>query len=243
MLKNIKGAFSLWNLVRGTATRELQRAAALPVSLLIIADESLYNELTDRLGGANHCTRIDRGATFPEGVEGQIIIDGDRLHITTDSDFDAALSKIAVRHADRRIALAAAVPAFRKPVVNLLSQERAYENAKFAAISALPGVIPLTDWLLPATAVGDLYVLTKNQILLLLEVAACYGKPPDIKARLQELLPVVGSAFGWRAVARELIGLVPGGVGVVVKAGVAYVGTYSVGKGASLYYSGLLKRQ
>ncbi|MEO7720248.1 MAG: hypothetical protein ABIY70_28995, partial [Capsulimonas sp.] len=53
----------------------------------------------------------------------------------------------------------------------------------------------------------------------------------------RELLPVFGSAFGWRAVARELVGLVPGGVGVVVKGAIAYAGTYTVGKTASIYFS------
>ncbi len=37
--------------------------------------------------------------------------------------------------------------------------------------------------------------------------------------------------------ARELIGLVPGGIGLLVKGSVAYAGTYTVGKAAAIYYS------
>ena len=54
---------------------------------------------------------------------------------------------------------------------------------------------------------------------------------------MRELLPVVGSAFGWRAAARELVGLVPGGIGLVVKGSIAYAGTYTIGKAAVIYYS------
>ena len=91
----------------------------------------------------------------------------------------------------------------------------AWDNAKLAVLSALPGVIPFTDVLLPATALGDMVLLTRNQVFLLLRIAAAYGQEVDLRARVRELLPVVGSAFGWRALARELLGLVPGGIGVV----------------------------
>jgi len=122
-------------------------------------------------------------------------------------------------------------------VVSLLIAEAAKDNAKIALLSALPGAVPFTGFLLPTTALGDMVLLTKNQILLLLRIAAAYGKDMDLRARTRELLPVVGSAFGWRAAARELIGLVPGGIGMVVKGCIAYAGTYTVGKAAAVYYS------
>jgi uncharacterized protein (DUF697 family) len=90
---------------------------------------------------------------------------------------------------------------------------------------------------MPAASLGDLVVLTRNQGLLLIRIAAAYGKEVDLRARTRELLPIVGSAFGWRAIARELTGLVPGGIGVIVKASIAYAGTYTVGKAAAIYYS------
>jgi uncharacterized protein (DUF697 family) len=209
----------------------------LPLSLVIIGDESQFDSLLTRLNTKLSALRIDSGAQMPD-VDGQVVFDASRLLSISDPEFIEALGKIAIRHADRRILLAARVHSFRSPVTNQLSHEWAFKNAKTAAISALPGGIPLTDWLMPATSVGDLYILTKNQIILLLEIAACYGRPPRLRATLKELLPVVGGAFGWRAIARELIGLVPGGIGVAVKAAVAYAGTYSVGRAAAYYYAG-----
>jgi uncharacterized protein (DUF697 family) len=237
MWKNIKSAFSVWDVLRNTSSSTLLRQSQMPVSLAIIASENTFERLLIRLGSPDRAIRLDSEQQIPE-ADGQILLDGEKLFAMNDSDFELSLARIALRHADRRIALAIAVPAFRRSVADQVSHEWALKNAKTAALSALPGVIPLTDWLSPVTSAGDLYILTKNQILLLLEVAACYGRPFDPKARIKELLPVVGGAFGWRAIARELIGLVPGGVGVAVKAGVAYAGTFTVGRAAAYYYSG-----
>jgi uncharacterized protein (DUF697 family) len=77
-------------------------------------------------------------------------------------------------------------------------------------------------------------------MILLLKIAAIYGKPIHLMDRFRELLPVVGGAFGWRAVARELAGYVPAGVGVAIKGTIAYAGTVAVGKGALLFYQGKL---
>ncbi len=142
-----------------------------------------------------------------------------------------------MQHPDLRLSLARHIPAFRPAVAAQLIADASWGNAKIAVVSALPGIIPFTDILLPATAVGDMILLTKNQALLLLRIAAAYGLPVDLKARMRELLPVVGGAFGWRALARELIGLVPGGIGVAVKGSIAYAGTYTVGKAAAIFYS------
>jgi uncharacterized protein (DUF697 family) len=69
---------------------------------------------------------------------------------------------------------------------------------------------------------------------MLLNIAAAYGKPAGV-ARIIELAPVVGGGYGWRALARELSGFIPG-VGILVKAAIAYAGTIVVGHAASYYY-------
>jgi hypothetical protein len=48
---------------------------------------------------------------------------------------------------------------------------------------------------------------------------------------------VVGSAFGWRALARQIVGKIPFGGGLIGKAAVAYAGTRVLGLSLDHYYS------
>src|SRR5262249_20755394 len=108
-------------------------------------------------------------------------------------------------------------------------------NAQFALLTGISQAIPLTGIFLPVNALSDIVVLTKNQAMMTLRLAAAYGLSVDYKSRMKELAPILGNAFGWRAVARELAGVIPG-VGFLVRATIAYAGTVTVGKAAQLYY-------
>ena len=66
---------------------------------------------------------------------------------------------------------------------------------------------------------ADLPIMTVNQIRLVLRIADAYGFEID-RERLPEVLAVIGSAFGFRALARRTIGLVPL-VGWAVKGAIA----------------------
>ena len=46
-----------------------------------------------------------------------------------------------------------------------------------------------------------------------------------------EIAAIAAGAFGWRAIARELVGKIPLGGGLIPKAAVAFAGTYVVGLG------------
>jgi hypothetical protein len=46
-----------------------------------------------------------------------------------------------------------------------------------------------------------------------------------------EIAAIVAGAFGWRAIARELVGKIPLGGGLIPKAAIAFGGTYVVGLG------------
>jgi hypothetical protein len=52
------------------------------------------------------------------------------------------------------------------------------------------------------------------------------------------ILSIAAGAFGWRALARELVGKIPLGGGLIPKGAIAYAGTYVVGKSLELYYRG-----
>ena len=242
----VSGAWRLWSFFKTLSVSDIAADAERPFHLALIGDAVQTNRLMARLA---HEAPVPREPAPAAPVDVRAVTeayaraeDAPSGSLTLNAALDEAglaeaLAQCVTARPDLRIALARCVPAFRPAAVGSLIAESAKENAKIALLSALPGVVPATAFLLPATALGDMLVLTKNQALLLLQIAAAYGKEVDLRARTRELLPVVGSAFGWRAAARELIGLVPGGIGLVVKGSIAYAGTYTVGRAAAIYYS------
>ncbi len=116
--------------------------------------------------------------------------------------------------------LAARLPALRRPVCEELIRKFSRQNGFIGVVFFIPG--------------ADLPVLTLNQIRLLLRIADAYGFEIDGE-RLPEVLAVIGSGFGFRALARHGVGLVPL-VGWVLKGGIAYVGTRALGEAAVRYF-------
>ncbi len=244
----VAGLWGFWRSVSGAAVGEIAAEAERPVHLALIGTADQTRLLAARLalespvpqdtpaGPPDIGAWLSHHAVAAEAAPQAITLDADAL-TADETRLAPALARIVQDNPGLRLALARRVPAFRPAVTASLIQEVAWGNARTAVLTALPGVIPFTDVLMPLTAAGDMVMLTRNQILLLLRIAAAYGRDVDLRARARELLPVVGSAFGWRALARELLGLVPGGIGVVVKGAVAYAGTYTVGKGAEIFYS------
>ena len=55
---------------------------------------------------------------------------------------------------------------------------------------------------------ADFPVLTLNQLRLVLRLAAAHGVEVD-QSRLPEVLAAIGAGLGFRAVARQLLGVVP----------------------------------
>jgi uncharacterized protein (DUF697 family) len=77
-------------------------------------------------------------------------------------------------------------------------------------------------------------VLTLNQARLVLRIAAAHGQEIDAR-RAPELLGVVGGGFGFRALAGELLDVVPV-AGWALKGAVAYTGTRAIGEAAFRYF-------
>ena len=82
---------------------------------------------------------------------------------------------------------------------------------------------------------GRFPVLTLNQLRLVLRLAAAHGVELD-QSRLPEVLATIGAGLGFRAVARQLLGVVPV-AGWAVKGGIAYAGTRAVGEAARRYFA------
>lgn len=155
--------------------------------------------------------------------------------------WERLMERVLDQRPDLALSLARRLPGFRHAVSERIIRDTALANAEFAMLNALPGVIPIIAPLLPAAAIGDIFLLTKNQAMMLFKLAAAHDLPLDMKARSRDLAPLLGNAFGWRAVAREIVGAVPGGVGLVAKGAIAYAGTMALGRALlKLYETGEL---
>jgi uncharacterized protein (DUF697 family) len=136
--------------------------------------------------------------------------------------FERVAARIAVRAGDRSHALAARLPSLRAAVSDHVVRSATARNALIGAAVFMRGV--------------DFPVLTLNQIRMVLRIAAAHGEKID-RERVPEMLGVVLAGFGWRGLARQLLGRVPG-PSFVIKAGVAAAGTKTIGEAASAYFAG-----
>lgn len=116
--------------------------------------------------------------------------------------------------------LAARLPVLRRGIADAMIAKVARQNAIVGAAVFIPGV--------------DFPVLTINQLRLVLRLAAAYGQEIDAE-RVPEILGVVASGLGFRALARQALGFVPV-AGWAVKGGIAYAGTRALGEAAVRYF-------
>jgi uncharacterized protein (DUF697 family) len=135
------------------------------------------------------------------------------------------LESIAERAADRAgdssHHLAARVPVLREAVVQEIIKRFALQNGVLGVAIFIPG--------------ADFPVLTLNQIRMVLRIASAHGERLD-RERAFEVLSVIAAGLGFRTVARQFVGLVPG-LGWAVKGGVAYAATLALGETADAYFA------
>jgi len=113
------------------------------------------------------------------------------------------------------------------------------ENTLFSITTALPDVIPNVIELPWAVAefASDTAFLTVNQVRMAFLIAAASDREVGYLQQKSEIATVIGSAFGWRALARQLVGKIPFGGGLLAKASVAYAGTKVLGLSLDRFYS------
>jgi uncharacterized protein (DUF697 family) len=130
---------------------------------------------------------------------------------------------LAARLGERGAPLAACVPLLHGPVCEQLVESFSRRNGVAAAAAG-----------------ADLPVLALSQIRLVLRLAQAHGADNGLGERGSELAATLGAAFGWRALARGLLALVPGAAWRVpswtVRGGVAYGGTRILGEAARLRF-------
>ena len=144
---------------------------------------------------------------------------------------------VLARHDELGLALARNFPPFREEVCRRATHSIARENALFSIATAIPNVAPLLGlgWAVGEFA-SDTAVLTANQIRLAFLLAAASDRPVGYGEQKGEVASIIAGAFGWRAIARELIGKIPLGGGLIPKAAVAYAGTYVLGQSLDRLY-------
>jgi uncharacterized protein (DUF697 family) len=116
--------------------------------------------------------------------------------------------------------LAARLPVIREAVVEAIVRRFSRQNGILGVAIFVPG--------------ADFPVLTLNQLRMIFRIAAAHGEEID-RERVPEILAVVGAGLGFRTVAREALGFLPG-LGWAVKGGIAYAGTKALGKAATAYF-------
>jgi hypothetical protein len=242
VLKDIRKIYAGLNAeeIRGAAAREVNvglmasnaEACARMEDFLVssIADGMARNRALRSLHRADGSSRSFDFVLCEPGVpvpaNGYVLEAGEK-------SLDSLLSEIVSRHANLETALARTFPLFRAAVTGAIVSRVAKENALFSIVTALPNVVPnLVElpWAVGEFA-SDTAFLTMNQIRMALMLAAAHGRPVGYTQQKVEIAGIVAGAFGWRAIARELVGKIPLGAGLIPKAAIAFAGTWVVGLG------------
>jgi uncharacterized protein (DUF697 family) len=254
---------NVWRVIREVDLDAIRREALAPFDLAIVGEPALAERVRAALspGGAASPHRFIRvnppggGPTVPTAV---ILVTTPGAHtsdvhqtlryLTTQGvphallvadeagPLEPALSEAAgavVRalQPDDRLAFAHQLPAFREPLYDLVIEETAKANASFAFTSGLAETVPVLT--LPLN-LGDMVVLTKNQLLMGYRLVLASGRDGDPKRLIGELLGVLGGGLLFRQLARQLVGLIPV-VGIVPKVAIAYGGTWAIGRTVVLW--------
>ena len=232
---------------------EVKKRAERPVYAGLIADSSsAYSELEgflvpDELPPALRRLRmsqISRASDPNVPAEVDVILCEPGLHCPEEAfSFDRdhpenTIKEIVAQKDDIALALGRQFPAFRKQVIEGIVHEIAKENALFALATALPNVVPNfieLPWVFGEFA-SDTVFLTANQARMAFQIAAVCGQQVGFAKQKGELFTIAAGAFGWRALARELVSHIPLGGGLIPKGAIAYAGTYTVGKALEFYH-------
>jgi uncharacterized protein (DUF697 family) len=135
---------------------------------------------------------------------------------------EAIARAIAARLGEHGAPLAARVPLLREAVSEQLVASFSRRNGIVAAVIWIPG--------------ADFPVLAVNELRLVLRLAQAHGAVGDVGDRLPELAATLCAGFGLRALARELLDLIPG-AGWAVKGAIAYGGTRALGEAARMRFA------
>ena len=206
--------------------RETRDAAKQEATLAVTGDSPRAAEIAARLGAQRDV----------KGAEIILAASGDTLTLSgkaVEEPGEISLPSVDERtlldelvpqivHAldeDYLVPLAKGCPPFRRAVCEELIRKNARQNAVVGALP-IPG--------------ADMPVMTANQARMVLNIAAAHGEELSLD-RARELLGVLAAGFGLRALARQVVKLVPLG-GWAAAAAIGYAGTVAMGRATMLYF-------
>jgi uncharacterized protein (DUF697 family) len=244
MLKVIKQARTAFSLL---SADEIRQQAETPIHIGLVADGSdAYREMEEFLVPSalarpewrRRMSQIHRANDPDVPIQVEIVLYETGL-VCPEGAYSfhrghpaTTVSEILAEKSDLDLAFGRQFPAFRRPVVERIIHLISRENALFAIATALPNVVPNLieiPWAFGEFA-SDTAFLTANQVRMSFQIAAACGKPVGLSAQKGSVLTIAAGAFGWRALARELVGHIPLGGGLIPKGAIAYAGTWLAGK-------------
>jgi uncharacterized protein (DUF697 family) len=201
--------------------RETRDAARQEATLAISGDSSRAAEIAARLGAQ----REIKGAEVILAASGDTLtLSGKAVEAPGEiplSSTDEELVHRVVRALEENylVPLAKGYPPFRRAVCEELIRKNARQNAVVGALP-IPG--------------ADMPVMTANQARMVLNIAAAHDEELSLE-RARELLGVLAAGFGLRALARQVVKLIPIG-GWAAAATIGYAGTVAMGRASMLYF-------
>jgi uncharacterized protein (DUF697 family) len=201
--------------------RETREAARQEATLAVTGESPRAAEIAGWLGAQ----RAAGGAEVILTVSGDTLaLSGKAVEEPGEIPLSSAREELVSRIAraideDYLVPLAKGYPPFRRAVCEELIRKNARQNAVIGALP-IPG--------------ADMPVMTANQARMVLNIAAAHGEELSLE-RAQELLAVVAAGFGLRALARQVVKLIPLG-GWAAAAVIGYAGTVAMGRATMLYF-------
>jgi uncharacterized protein (DUF697 family) len=171
------------------------------------------------------------------GKTAAIVRRGESQRVVTDPDLGpSALDAVgnavlAAVQPELRLGLGRQFPGLRTVLFTDLIDDTARANASYAFTTGIAEIIPVLN---VAMSIGDVVVLTKNQLIMSYKIALVAGKSGTPRHLMGEIFGVLGGGLLFRQIARQLIGLIPV-VGIVPKVAVAYGGTWAIGRAVVLW--------
>jgi len=210
---------------------ESRAAARKHATLAVVGGTPEAERLADLLGAQRDTGGAEILATVTgvrKGVEvslsGEAVEDAEKAISLPDITEEIVLQELAPRivgslHEDYLVSLGRGYPIFRQAVCWKIIHKNARQNGVIGALP-IPG--------------ADMPAITANQGRMVLGIAAVYGEEISFE-RARELIGVLATGFGFRALARQVVKLVPV-AGWAASAAVGYAGTLAMGRAAVLYF-------